>query len=306
MAKVSVIINCYNGEKFLTETLESLRAQTFTDYELVFWDNCSTDRTSEIAKTFDSRLRYFRGESLVSLGQARNCALERAEGDYIAFLDSDDLWAPEKLARQVEVLDNNPDCGMVLCNFYRMNMLSGKIDVYPHAEKTRMLDFSEFVCNHMFCLSGYLIRKKALEGLDHYFNNQFQYAEEFELFIRIAYTWKAFYFSDPLVTYRIHKNMNTLKLRSRMADEFSMALEELQKMVPSLEKEYPEVVRLISFDRDFTLAKYVLPLGENRRVRMLMRPYWNYNIRAKCFYLLACAPSQISKFVFHQFYKKRY
>lgn len=305
MPKVSVIINCYNGEEFLAETLDSLKAQTFTDYELVFWDNCSTDRTPEIAKTFDSRLRYFRGDTLIPLGQARNKALEQIEGEYVAFLDSDDLWEPDKLARQVAVLDQNPDCGMVFCNFYRMNMLSGVKDVYPSQEPTEMVSFSKFILNHIYCLSAFLIRKDALNGLDHWFNNQFQYAEEFELFIRVAYSWKAFYFSDPLVTYRIHKNMNTLKLRSRIADEFAMALENLQKMAPALEETYPEVVRFISYNRDFALAKYILPQGENKQVRQLMKPYWNYNIRAKCYYLAACMPVPVSKFLYSRFYKNR-
>ena len=74
MPKVSVIVNCYNGEEFLAETLETIKNQTFKDYELIFWDNCSTDNTPNIAKSFDERLRYFRGEELIQLGQALNNA----------------------------------------------------------------------------------------------------------------------------------------------------------------------------------------------------------------------------------------
>lgn len=305
MPKVSVIINCYNGEEYLEETLESLKAQTYTDYELVFWDNCSTDRSPEIAKTFDERLRYFRGETLIPLGEARNMALQQTRGEYVAFLDSDDLWEPNKLAKQVAILEENADCGMVFTNFYRLNMLNGVTDVYPGPAESKMLDFSEFMCKHIYCLSAFLIRKEALSGLDHWFNNLFQYAEEFELFIRVAYNWKPYYFADPLVTYRIHNKMTTLKVRSCVADEFSMALENLKKEAPSLEQEYPEVVRLISYNRDFAEAKYILPLGENRRVRELMKPYWDYNIRAKCYYLVACMPAPISRIIYKLFYRNR-
>lgn len=305
MPKVSVIINCYNGEEFLAETLASLKAQTFTDYELVFWDNCSTDRTPEIAKSFDERLRYFRGDTLIPLGAARNKALEQVQGEYIAFLDSDDLWEPDKLARQVAVLDETPDCGMVLSNFKRLNMLSGETDVFHPDAQTCTKTFTDFLLQYDYALSSFLIRRTALEGLDHYFDGRLKYAEEYELFIRIAYRWNAVYLAEPLATYRLHNGMATVHLRARMAEEYDITLDNLRAMIDDFDAQYPQIVYHIHYLRDFSIAKDILPKGENRRVRTLMKPYWSYNIRAKCYYLAACAPVWLSRLAFRTFYRKR-
>ena len=84
---VSVVMNCYNGEKYLKEAIESVYAQTYRNWEIIFWDNASTDNSKRIAKSFDSKLHYFLGERTITLGAARNKALSKCNGDYIAFLE---------------------------------------------------------------------------------------------------------------------------------------------------------------------------------------------------------------------------
>lgn len=303
--KVSVIINCRNGAEYLIDTLESLKYQTFDDFEVVFWDNCSTDESSKIAHTFDKRLRYFYGETMIPLGAARNRALEKAQGEYICFLDCDDLWESEKLERQVRELDSDTSVGMVFTNFKRLNMLSNKTDVFDLKARYSKLTFEELVGNYSFCLSSFMIRRSALEGLDHYFNNEFKYAEEFELFSRIAYKWKTVYLPDPLVTYRIHKNMNTIQLRDRISVEYQMALDNLRCIAPDLDEEFPNVVKRIKFTRDLYCVKDIVYNGENKRIRGLMRPYLNYNIRAKCFYAISFLPSRLSILITKIFYRGR-
>lgn len=98
---VSVVMNCHNSERYLREAIDSVYAQTYSNWEIVFWDNASCDTSGEIAQSYDSRLRYFRGENLVKLYTARNFALEKCIGNAIAFLDCDDVWLPDKLERQV-------------------------------------------------------------------------------------------------------------------------------------------------------------------------------------------------------------
>ncbi len=305
MCKVSVIINCHNGEEFLKETLESLEKQTFNNYELIFWDNCSTDGSADIVQTFDARLRYFYGGKMIPLGAARNKAVEQARGEYISFLDSDDLWDTEKLERQVDVLDRDISVGMVFTNFYRFNMLSGETDIFDKKAIYRKLSFEELVGNYSFCLSSFMVRKKALEGLDHVFHDNFKYAEEFELFSRIAYNWKTVYLPEALVTYRIHKNMNTIKLRNRIGVEYQMALESLRKEAEDLDSKFPDVVKKIEFSRDLSYVKDIIYKGDNRKVRALMKPYLNYNIRAKCFYFISFLPTRLSVFMVKLFYKSR-
>ena len=99
---VSVIMNCYNGEKYLREAIDSVYAQTYKNWEIVFWDNASTDNSAEVAKSYNAKLKYYSGTELFPLYAARNFALDKCSGDAIAFLDCDDVWMPEKLTTQIE------------------------------------------------------------------------------------------------------------------------------------------------------------------------------------------------------------
>ena len=99
--KVSIIINCFNGERYLAEAMDSVFCQTYEDWEIIFWDNASTDNCAEIAKSYGERIRYFKSSSIYPLGKARNLAIENARGDFMAFLDCDDLWFPQKLEKQM-------------------------------------------------------------------------------------------------------------------------------------------------------------------------------------------------------------
>ena len=106
----SVIVNCRNSERFLKQCLDSIKNQTHSDYEVIIWDNKSTDRTFEIALGFsqsDNRFKVFQGESSLKLGEARNKAIQLAQGSFFAFLDSDDLWHPTFLADHLLILKNS-------------------------------------------------------------------------------------------------------------------------------------------------------------------------------------------------------
>lgn len=107
MSKVSVIMPAYNAEKYLPDAIMSVQAQTFSDWELVICDDCSTDHTYQVALDYaqkDTRIKLIRNEKNSGVAQTRNNALDAATGEYIAFLDSDDLWLPDKLQKQIDFM----------------------------------------------------------------------------------------------------------------------------------------------------------------------------------------------------------
>lgn len=106
---VSIIMPSYNTAKYIAETVQSVLAQTYQDWELIIVDDCSTDDTDEVIKPFlcDSRIRYFKNEKNSGAAVSRNRALREAKGKWIAFLDSDDLWLPEKLEKQIAFMEEN-------------------------------------------------------------------------------------------------------------------------------------------------------------------------------------------------------
>lgn len=101
---VSIIIPMYNAEHFIAQTIESVQAQTYVDWEMILIDDCSTDDSDKIVKKYaerDKRIKYSKNLQNLGVAQTRNCAIRQAEGRYLAFLDSDDLWSVDKLEKQV-------------------------------------------------------------------------------------------------------------------------------------------------------------------------------------------------------------
>ena len=105
-------MNCYNGEKFLKEAIDSIYAQTYSNWEIIFWDNASSDNSACIARSYDNRLKYHLAQETTPLGDARDQALQKITGEYISFLDCDDIWLPKKLHEQIEILENNNEYDM--------------------------------------------------------------------------------------------------------------------------------------------------------------------------------------------------
>ena len=101
---VSVILNCYNGEKYLKDSLKSIVKQTYKNWELIFWDNRSSDLSKTIMKSFkNKKFKYFSSKQHTSLYAARNLAISKAKGSYISFIDADDVWETDKLYKQIKL-----------------------------------------------------------------------------------------------------------------------------------------------------------------------------------------------------------
>ena len=127
---VSIIMPSYNTAKFISSTIKSVLAQTYTNWELIIVDDCSTDNTDEVVEPFlsDSRICYIKNEKNSGAAVSRNRALREAKGKWIAFLDSDDLWLQEKLEKQIEFMKKN-DCHFSYTNYIEIDensMLNGR------------------------------------------------------------------------------------------------------------------------------------------------------------------------------------
>ena len=105
---ISIIMNCYNGEKYLKKSLQSILKQSYKNWELIFFDNNSKDKSKSILHNFkDKRIKYFKSNIYLKLYDGRNLAIKKARGDFISFLDTDDWWKKDKLKEQVILLNTN-------------------------------------------------------------------------------------------------------------------------------------------------------------------------------------------------------
>ena len=140
MAKVSILMNGYNAQKYLKEAIDSVYAQTFNDWEIIFIDNCSTDDTAKIVSNYDSKIKYYKTKKNILLGAARNYGLQYCNGEYIAFLDTDDIWLSHKLDTQIKAMDKNKDFHLSYGGVIYINDKGNQIKkMMPKAESGNVL-----------------------------------------------------------------------------------------------------------------------------------------------------------------------
>ena len=226
---VSVIMNCFNGEEYLHESVSSVIKQTYKNWEIIFWDNLSTDKSAEIFKSFnDSRLKYYCASSHADiLYVARNLALNKAKGDFIAFLDVDDFWLPEKLEKQIPLFEN-AEVGLVYGNVFRLLQKRNRKEIYKtNLPKGNIAN--ELLNDYVIGSPSYVIRKKTLESLEYLFDENFHIIGDFDLNLRIAKKWKIDCIQSPVATARIHGKNESLLKKDLEIKELKIWFYEMQK-----------------------------------------------------------------------------
>lgn len=207
---VSVIIPTYNRCDFLEDAIQSVLNQTFEDFELIVVDDGSTDNTEQMLDNYmhDVRVKYVYQTHSGSGGAARNKGIESALGSYVAFLDSDDLWLPEKLGRQVETLKKNPDISVVYCACLiqqidtSRKVLSERVLRRRHPMDATLYEKLIYACVITGSSSSTLIRARcfAKVGL---FDAKLP-GSDIDMWRRLALSHKFLYLDEPLVQIRKH------------------------------------------------------------------------------------------------------
>lgn len=198
---VSIITPAFNSEKFIAETILSVQAQTYQDWEMLIIDDCSTDKTAEIVASFqekDSRIKLFKNETNRGSAYSRNLALRNAKGKWIAFLDSDDVWHPEKLERQIEfMLKNN-------YNFSYTNYC----EINENSKETGLLISGPKVINKnkmiAYCWPGCLTVMYNAEYVGLPQSHDIRINEEYALWIKISRMTDCHLLNENLAKYRRH------------------------------------------------------------------------------------------------------
>ena len=226
MNLISIIINCHNGEKFLEKSLESVFNQTYTNWEIIFLDNCSNDKSSEVLQKFDDeRIKYYKTDNLVDLYRARNLAVEKCNGNYISFLDTDDLWRPDKLEKQIIFLKNNRQFKIVYSNYYVLKnekkKLKHKINLPSGFITQELLDY------YSIGILTVLLERDIFKK--NKFNDEYNIIGDFDFFIKLSQEFEIGSIQEPLAVYRLHEN----NFSSRKVDIYK---EELHQWINLNEK----------------------------------------------------------------------
>lgn len=231
--KVSIIMNCFNSERYISQAIKSVLSQRYQNWELIIWDNLSTDRSSKIIKSFkDKRIRYFLATHHTNLHEARNLALSKITGEFLNFLDCDDYWHNKfRLNLLVEKISENENLACVYSKFLikydhillpkrtapKKNLYSGKI-------------FKDLVREYNFAIGGSIFRVSKLEKFPKIFNEKYDYISDFDFAFRLSKHGQFDKIDLPLFTYRKRKNsMSDLGLEKQVHQMEAWSLEMFKK-----------------------------------------------------------------------------
>jgi glycosyltransferase involved in cell wall biosynthesis len=266
MPKVSILMNCYNGERYLTEAIDSIYRQSFKDFEIIFVDNQSTDLSQEIARRYDYKLRYFQTEKHVPLGAARNFGIRQCSGEYVAFLDTDDIWLPEKLQEQISRMDRDHS-DLCFGSWISINSQGEEMKRYKICADD--VDYFSYLLNS-YVINFQTAVVRNFPGLT--FDESFHYAPDFNLFMNIAVHNKVSIVSDPLVKYRVHNDSLSDKMMKFWGAEILSTLDGLRQNQPDVCSRYEAEFARAEANGRYLKSRYLIEkLGDTVTGRSIMR-----------------------------------
>ncbi|MFT4244728.1 MAG: glycosyltransferase [Candidatus Woesearchaeota archaeon] len=221
MVVVSVLMPNYNGDKYLKEAVNSILNQTFADFELLIVDDCSTDESLEVLRSFDdSRIKVFENSRNLGIVKTRNrlFSLMSSSSEFVAIMDSDDIALPTRLERQVAFLEKFKNIGIVGSNLIIIDENSKKIGTRSYSKN---FSRSESFIKSPLAQPSVMISKKFLGDLR--YSSEFEVAEDWDLWFRILKRCRGANIQEPLLKYRISTTQSkSLKLRRSIVNSLKV------------------------------------------------------------------------------------
>lgn len=215
---VSIIMNCHNGAKYLSNSIESILRQNYVNWELIFFDNNSNDNSRKILKSYkDKRIRYFFSKKKINLYHARNLALKKTKGKYVSFLDVDDLWDKKKLKLQIDYLKKNKEYKIIYSNYMVLDETTNKKynKYFKNLESGYVTQ--SLLNNYTLGILTVLFEKKIIQS--DCFNKSYNVIGDFDCFLKLSLKNKIAYISKPLAVYRIHGDNYSIKNLNQYIEE---------------------------------------------------------------------------------------
>ncbi len=266
---ISVIMNCYNGEEFLEHAIESVISQTYKNWELIFWDNQSTDNSSKILKKYkDKRIKYFYAKKNTTLYEARNFAIKKSKGEFIAFLDVDDFWVKNKLKLQISYFKEKK-IGLVYSNFYKFYKGKKKLAFNNNLPTGNVT--AQIIKNYQIGILTVILRKSFLNKKK-LFDFKYDLLSDYDFILNFSLKHKFNAVNQPLAFYRIHENQLQKKKMISQAKQFCEWFE--KKKIKN---------KFGNFDLTSIYKKYdyysLLKEIDKSKIRILLKIFKNFSLK---------------------------
>lgn len=233
---VTVIMNCFNGEDYLREAIDSIYNQTYEHWKILFFDNDSVDSSAIIAKSYDEKLIYHHHDQNVPLGYARNLALDKIDTKYVSFLDCDDLYYPNKLQSQIipmEKLDYGLSYGSAKLIDENGSEIRNLI-----AKNNSGYIFGNLLNHYEINMQSVVMKTALIRDQRLNFPTHYEYGPDYDLFMRLASKTNVLVIRDLIVKTRLHKNSLSRKTYHRVHLELGETLNKISEECPDLREKF--------------------------------------------------------------------
>jgi glycosyltransferase involved in cell wall biosynthesis len=273
--QVSVIIPAYNGRAYIAQAIESVLGQSYTDLELLVVDDGSTDDTAAIIQSYGARLRYF-CKTNGGPGSARNAGIRHAQGEYIAFLDQDDLWLPNRLAEQVPMLQHDAQLGLVFSDaLYQTTANQQEHHSFAIDRPFSGHAFAQLFTNNFIPNLTVLVRKSCFDRLgllDE--SGTMMITDDYNMWLRVAAHYPIAFVDKPLARYRWHEQ-NFSADRERALIDTMTALQDVLQRHPHLKKELGKRVGRRFADLYYRLSRHYFSIQNYSAAHDAAIQAWN-------------------------------
>jgi len=264
---VSIILPTYNCASFLPHSIGTILSQTYNSYEIIVIDDGSTDNTKEVLYPFMQRIKYIRLEHNKGLPTARNTGIQSAQGKYIAFIDADDLWIPEKLRTDIEYFETHPEVSMVYSKHINIDEKGNDLNGNTKNKLPSGNIFTQLFSEQNFIITSSVVVRKEIFETTGLFDGQLFNCQDWDLWLRIAFHFQVAGIDKPLVKYRhnphsLSKNRNNvLKYQKIVIDKIYNTFKDQENGIN--EKLYKK--RLASHYAK--VGRYYLRIGDKNRAK---------------------------------------
>jgi len=235
---VSIILNCYNSEQYLRETLTSVRNQTYKNWELIFWDNRSTDKSKIIFKSFkNNKFKYFKAKKHTNLYTARNLAMKKVKSVFVSFIDADDTWEKDKLKLQIKLFEDK-EVGVVYGNSWLKKEPSKKRKKFINYKMKEGYIYNDLIRKYNVGILTAVIKLSFLKKIK--FNNRYSVIGDYDLFLNLSKKFKFKVVQKPIATYRIHANNLSITKKEKEIYELNDWFKNNKK---NLDKQERKIIR---------------------------------------------------------------
>lgn len=232
--KISVLMSVYNGSRYLKESVDSILNQSFTDFELIIIDDCSTDNTWEILTKYaaqDQRIRLFKNQKNCGLTKSLNCGLKLAKGECIARQDADDISLHKRFEKQIACLNEHPEVILVSCDLELIDSKGNLIGKFQRACNPDLVGWYLLFYNHLAGHSQVMFRRETVINLGGYCENR-RYSQDYELWCRLVKVGKIVILPEVLVKQRRHnESISTKKTQEQKAYSLKQVINNIKQLI---------------------------------------------------------------------------